>query len=116
MNYHERGDFSEVGLGNGGNSIWRRRRIHRLAKAALSGNVWRSINNFASFERPMSGRKLCDVEHMNVARLQLDFGMQSDAALRLMREIEKLRPFCVGEQEQEDDSEDGDMDIMMVPD
>ena len=67
--------------------------IHQVIDWMDNIKMQRYSKFFANFEKPMSGIKLLDVHNIYLFRLEIDFEIETNDALKIMLEIEKLRQY-----------------------
>ena len=61
--------------------------IHQVIDWMDNINMQRYSKFFANFEKPMSGIKLLDVHNIYLFRLEIDFEIETNDALKIMLEI-----------------------------
>jgi len=67
--------------------------IHQVIHWMDSIGLGEYSKYFADFERPISGQKLLDYANMYLFRLEIDFDIPTHDALKMVREIDKLRAY-----------------------
>ena len=62
---------------------------------------------FADFEQPLTGEKLTDYNKIYLFRLEIDYEIEREDALRIIKEIDKLREYLPGDPNIIDYDEEG---------